>query len=90
MRTYALGSREQATRIAPDRADGALRSYRVELPLDLLDEEGDTLDWLIGFTFDTLEARHLELRIVADDQQVLRGVVPHPPAPLSHAGRGGN
>jgi hypothetical protein len=44
----------------------AARSYRVELPLDLLDEQGNTLDWVIGFAFDTLDARHLDLRIVAD------------------------
>jgi hypothetical protein len=44
----------------------ALRSYRVELPMDLLDEDGQTLDWLIGFTIDTLDAHHLDLHIVAD------------------------
>jgi hypothetical protein len=40
-------------------------SYHVELPLDLLDEQGELLDWVIGFAFDTLAARHLDLRIVA-------------------------
>ncbi len=40
-------------------------SYHVELPLDLLDEGGQLLDWVIGFAFDTLAARHLDLRITA-------------------------
>ena len=44
----------------------ALRSYHVELPLALLDEQGNTLEWVIGFAFDTLDAHHLDLRIVAD------------------------
>jgi hypothetical protein len=34
--------------------------------VDLLDEDGNTLDWLIGFTLDTLDARHLDLRVVAE------------------------
>ena len=46
------------------------QSYCVELPLDLLDEQGRLLDWVIGYAFETLEARHLDLRIVA---------VSHPP-----------
>jgi hypothetical protein len=43
----------------------ALQSYCVELTRDLLDEQGQLLDWVIGYAFDTLEARHLDLRIVA-------------------------
>jgi hypothetical protein len=42
------------------------RNCRVELPLDLLDEQGSLLDWVIDFAFDTLDARHLDLRIVAE------------------------
>jgi hypothetical protein len=60
------GSRQSAIQIELACPLAALRSYRVELPLDLLDEDGDTLDWLIGFTFDALDAHHLDLRIVAD------------------------
>jgi hypothetical protein len=44
----------------------ALQSYRVELAQDLLDEHGQLLDWVIGYAFDTLDARHLDLRIVAE------------------------
>ncbi|MBK9711321.1 MAG: hypothetical protein IPO81_08330 [Kouleothrix sp.] len=66
MATSVPGSQQRPIQKAPAGPVPALRSYRVELPLDLLDEEGDTLDWLIGFTFDTLDARHLDLRIVAD------------------------
>jgi hypothetical protein len=43
----------------------ALQSYRVELTQDLLDEQGQMLDWVIGYAFDTLDAQHLDLRIVA-------------------------
>lgn len=67
MTTSAIGNQQGSAQIAPARPDDALRSYRVELPLDSLDEAGDMLDWLIGFTFDTLDARHLDLRIVADN-----------------------
>jgi hypothetical protein len=42
----------------------APRSCRVELPLNLLDEQDSLLDWVIGFAFDTLQAQHLDLRIV--------------------------
>jgi hypothetical protein len=61
------------TRLLPDdrstsptlqrRGPDTPRSYRAELPLELLDEQGVLLDWLIDFTFDTLGADHLELRI---------------------------
>jgi len=51
-----------------------LRSYRAELPLDLLDEEGQLLDWVIGFAFDTLEACHLDLRIVAGRRAPVRSI----------------
>ena len=39
--------------------------YYVELPLEALDDQGSLLDMLIRFTFDTLNVRHLDLRIVA-------------------------
>lgn len=41
-----------------------LQSYRVELAQDLLDEQGQLIDWLIGFAFDTLQTRVLDLRVV--------------------------
>ena len=59
-------SHQSAIELEPACSLAALRSYRVELSLDLLDEDGSTLDWLIGFTLDTLDAYHLDLRIVAD------------------------
>jgi hypothetical protein len=45
-----------------------LNSYRVEVAQDLLDEQGRLIDWLIGFAFDTLEMRVLDLRIVPSEQ----------------------
>jgi hypothetical protein len=41
-----------------------LQSYRVELAQDLLDEQGQLIDWLIGFAFETLGTRVLDLRVV--------------------------
>jgi hypothetical protein len=52
--------------LAPFCAD-ARRSYCAELPSDLLDEQGQTLDWVIGIAFDRLDARHLDLRVVPSD-----------------------
>jgi hypothetical protein len=66
MTTSMPGSHQISLQIEPASPIAALRSYRVELPLDMLDEDGNTLDWLIGFTLDTLDAQHLDLRIVAD------------------------
>jgi hypothetical protein len=45
-----------------------LNSYRVELAQDLLDEQGQLIDWLIGFAFDTLGTRVLDLRVVPSEQ----------------------
>ena len=45
-----------------------LQSYRVELAQDLLDEQGQLIDWLIGFAFDTLGTRVLDLRVVPAEQ----------------------
>ena len=46
--------------------EAALGRYRVEVPSDVLDEAGEMIDWLIAYTFDTLGARHLELRVKPD------------------------
>ena len=40
--------------------------YYVELALEALDEQGSLLDSLIDFTFDTLNAQYLDLRIIAE------------------------
>jgi hypothetical protein len=45
-----------------------LNSYRVELAQELLDEQGQLIDWLIGFVFDTLGAQSLDLRVVPPEQ----------------------
>jgi hypothetical protein len=50
--------------LAADQEE-ALRTYRVEVPSDTLDEDGEVIDWLIGYTFDTLGASHLDLRVVS-------------------------
>ena len=45
-----------------------LNGYRVELAQELIDEQGQLIDWLIGFAFDTLGARSLDLRVVPSEQ----------------------
>jgi hypothetical protein len=42
----------------------AERSYYAEVSKQRLDEQGNLLDQIIGLAFDTLDARHLDLRIV--------------------------
>ena len=44
------------------------QNYRVELAQDLLDEQGQLIDWLIGFAFETLGTRVLDLRVVPPEQ----------------------
>jgi hypothetical protein len=43
------------------------QNYRVELAQDLLDEQGQLIDWLIGFAFETLGTRVLDLRVVPSE-----------------------
>ncbi|HET9222602.1 MAG TPA: hypothetical protein VFO07_08870 [Roseiflexaceae bacterium] len=65
MSRQRAGEEKYVLDVAPIHRPGALQSYRVELPHDLLDEEGHLLEWVIGYAFDTLDAQHLDLRIVA-------------------------
>jgi hypothetical protein len=65
MRVEQAGTDQRALGATLTYPLAGLQSYRVELPLDLLDEQGSLLDWVIGYAFDTLDARHLDLRIVA-------------------------
>jgi hypothetical protein len=69
MATFAPGINRSSAQTELTCPPAALPSYHIELPLDLLDEQGNTLDWVIGFAFDTLDARHLDLRIVAESTQ---------------------
>jgi hypothetical protein len=41
-------------------------AYYVELPYEVLDDQGKLLDSLILLIFDTLHMQHLDLRIVAE------------------------
>ena len=45
----------------------ALPSYRLELSQDLLDEQGQVIDWLISFAFDTLGTHVLDVRVVPSE-----------------------
>ena len=47
----------------------ALGSYHAELTSDLLDEQGQLLDEVIAFAFETLGARHLDVRVVPADRR---------------------
>ena len=66
MKTYSPGNNENSAQPEPAYPLAAPRSYQIDLPQDWLDEQGNLLDWVIGFAFDTLDARHLDLRIVAN------------------------
>jgi hypothetical protein len=65
MRTHQAGDDRRGLGTTSIHQPTVLRSYRIELAQDLLDEQGQLLDWVIGYAFETLEARHLDLRIVA-------------------------
>ena len=39
------------------------QGYYAAVPADLLDHENSIIDELIGFAFDTLGARHLDVRV---------------------------
>jgi hypothetical protein len=43
------------------------RSYYVAVPEQLLDEQSSLIDLVISFAFDTLGARHLDVRICASE-----------------------
>lgn len=64
MMTQAMSQSGQTIPASHNTSAEPLSHYRVEMPADLLDEQGAVIDWLIGFAFDTLGARVLELRVV--------------------------
>jgi hypothetical protein len=64
MAAETAGADQRALDDITAHQSAVLQSYRVELSLDLLDEQGSLLDAVIGFAFDTPNARHLDLRIV--------------------------
>ncbi len=70
MRKQPTGDEKRILGTGPIQQLIPLQSYHVEVPQDLLDEQGQLLDWVIGYAFDTLDARHLELRIVAASHSV--------------------
>ena len=60
----------------------ALGNYHAELTSDLLDEQGQLLDEVIAFAFETLGVRHLDVRVVPADH--CRGVIT-PAGPATRA-----
>src|SRR5213083_2650729 len=58
------GSCERRRRMAMQRSDSSKECF--PQPREALDEQGSLLDSVIRFTFDTLNAQHLDLRIVAE------------------------
>ncbi len=45
------------------RKENDQRSYYADLPIALLDEQGGLIERIISFAFDTLDVRHLEMRV---------------------------
>lgn len=54
------------TRTPPPSQNQALLTYNAELSLDELETQPELLDWLIDFTFDTLGAHVLKLRVLPE------------------------
>jgi hypothetical protein len=53
-----------------------MRSYAAELSSDLLDPHGQVLDEMIGFVFDSLNAHHVDLRVVSVDHMPISSPLP--------------
>lgn len=50
----------------PEPPRAALRrSFHAEVSADLLDPQGELIDWLIGYAFDTLDVTQLTLRVTS-------------------------
>ena len=56
MGTPLAGIEQRATNRVSVAIRVASGSYAAELSLDMLDEDGSLLDWVIGFALDILEA----------------------------------
>jgi hypothetical protein len=50
----------------------AQRSYYAEVPIGSLDEQGQLIEQVIRFAFDTLGASHLDVRVFGVDQESRR------------------
>ena len=68
--TYdVLSSRELTPTRLLERAE---RSYYAEVKATQLHEQSGIIDRLIGFAFETLDARHLDLRVVDAQRSACR------------------
>jgi hypothetical protein len=63
MRTHTVADEGIPVPLSRAALGVALRCCRAELSNDLLDEEGTLIDRLVGFAFDTLGARTLDVRV---------------------------
>ena len=63
MRTHTAAAEGIPVPSSRAALDEAPRCCRAELSNDLLDEEGTLIDQLVGFAFDTLGARALDVRV---------------------------
>ena len=62
MATYLPADRP--SRAGQSSATSLQRCCRAEVSDDLLDTEGWLIDWLLGFTLDTLGEKHVEIRVL--------------------------
>jgi hypothetical protein len=67
MITSLMESQIEQARLDQRISFDMLQDDRVELAQELLDEQGQLIDWLIGFAFDTLGTRVLDLRVVRSE-----------------------
>jgi hypothetical protein len=64
MMTHAAGGDAGSTPLGQYVPADMLRSYRAELSSDVLDEQGEVLEHLISFAFETLNVQVLDVRVV--------------------------
>jgi hypothetical protein len=81
MRTHTAANKGIPVPLSRAALGEALRCCRAELSNDLLDEECTLIDRLIGFAFDTLGARALDVRVTTAIHSQLMIIVQD--APLS-------
>jgi hypothetical protein len=65
MTVQRSGSNQNGLRAYTPQAGAQTKRYYVELPQELLDDQGSLLDLVISLMFDTLQVQRLDLRIVA-------------------------
>jgi len=54
----------------PSHSVGEKQTFYTEIPHHLLDSVDGWIDRLFGFAFDTLDAQHIELRVIDPERDI--------------------